>query len=72
MPKTIKNPNLTWRQRKGWLRWVGRTKWAVPAAFDSYGRQVWVCTRCGCSFVYDRCPSFTCDPGSVLTVAGPR
>jgi hypothetical protein len=68
------NPNLTWRQRKGWLLWAGRRKWAYRLdrhhpALDSYGRQIWVCTRCGTSFVYARCPSFTCSPENLLPVA---
>lgn len=52
---------MTWRQRKGWLRWIGRPAWDTGIT-DFYGRPVRVCTRCGCSFVFAQCPSQMCDP----------
>jgi len=55
------NHMLSWRARKGWLRWRG-IEWWDTGRSDGYGRLLRVCTRCGCSFVQPLCPSQACDP----------
>ena len=58
---------LNWRSRKGWLRLFGVKSWDSGFA-DSYGNTIMVCTRCGCSFTQDKCPSFICSPEDILPI----
>jgi len=55
---------LRWRSRKGWLRWFGVASWDTGLEYQ--GLPIKTCTRCGCSFTQDKCPSFICSPEDIL------